>query len=242
MYPRSSWYSCVIMISCIIPAYNEEALLGDTLRALFEALKGLGEPFEVIVADDASTDRTAAIAAGHGARVITVGNRQIAATRNGGARAAKGDMLIFVDADTIVNEKVIRGAVGAMRSGAVGGGCYLEMEGPLPLYARILVPLFLTVYRGLGFTGGGFLFCTKTAFDRVGGFDETLFATEEVTMTLALRKTGRFVLLRDKVLTSGRKLRSCPAGEVVGTYLKLAFKGAKFARDRKGLGFWYTGR
>ncbi len=230
------------MISCIVPAYNEEVLLGDTLDALFAVLKNLGEPFEVIVADDASTDRTPFIAADHGARVITVENRQIAATRNAGARAAKGDMLIFVDADTIVNERVIRGAVGAMRGGAAGGGCHLEMDGPLPFCARVLTSFFLAVYRGLGFTGGGFLFCTRAAFDAVGGFDETLFATEEVTMTLALRKRGRFVLLRDTVLTSGRKLRSHSTREVAGTYLQLIFRGPRFARDRKNLDLWYRRR
>jgi glycosyltransferase involved in cell wall biosynthesis len=230
------------MISCVVPAYNEEALLEDTLKALFAALDHLEEPFEVIVVDDASTDRTATIALEHGARVLHVENRQIAATRNAGGRAAKGEMLIFVDADTIVNGRVIRGTVEAMRSGAVGGGCFLEFEGRLPVYARILVPLFLAVYRMLGFAGGGFLFCTKAAFDAVGGFDETLYATEEVTMTLALRRQGRFVLLRDKVITSGRKLRTYSAGEVIGTFFRIALKGPKFVKDRKGLDLWYRRR
>ena len=75
-------------ISFIIPAYNEERLLGQTLSAIDQAARALGEPVEVIVVDDASTDRTAAIAQEHWARVVSVKCRQIAATRNAGAREA----------------------------------------------------------------------------------------------------------------------------------------------------------
>src|SRR5262245_10787235 len=111
------------MISFIIPAYNEEFLLDQTLRAVNDAAGALGGRFEVMVADDASTDRTASIALEHGARVVPGGHRQIAATRNAGARAASGEMLLFVDADTTVNAAAVRAAIGAMRKGAVGGGC-----------------------------------------------------------------------------------------------------------------------
>ncbi len=92
------------VISFIVPAYNEERLLGSTLCAIHQAARSIGEPYEIIVADDGSTDRTAAVAAEHGARVVSVANRQIAATRNAGARQACGKLLVFVDADTIVNE------------------------------------------------------------------------------------------------------------------------------------------
>ena len=72
------------MISFIVPAYNEELLLPATLSALEAAAHALGEPSEIVVVDDASTDRTAAVAEEHGARVIQVNHRQIAATRNSG--------------------------------------------------------------------------------------------------------------------------------------------------------------
>src|SRR4029453_4170295 len=70
------------MISIIIPAYNEEALLDGTLTAIRAAAETLASPYEVIVVDDGSTDRTAAIASAHGARVVTVKLRHIAAARN----------------------------------------------------------------------------------------------------------------------------------------------------------------
>src|SRR5262249_51904043 len=76
------------MLSFIVPAYNEQLLIGRTLGALHAAAGALREPYEVIVADDASTDETAAIAHAHGAQVVSVNHRQIAATRNAGARRA----------------------------------------------------------------------------------------------------------------------------------------------------------
>src|SRR5204863_4917548 len=108
------------VISLIIPAYNEEALLAGTLRALRAAADAAGVPYEIIVVDDGSTDRTAAIARAEGARVVSVTLRNIGATRNAGARAATGQLLIFVDADTMVPRDALAGAVAAFRDGAVG--------------------------------------------------------------------------------------------------------------------------
>ena len=128
------------MISFIVPAYNEEKLLGGTLRALKSAAKVLNEAYELIVVDDASEDHTAAVARSAGARVVSVSHRQIAATRNSGAREAKGDMFIFVDADTLANQSVVKAAVKALREGAVGGGASVYFDGRLPLYAKLVLP------------------------------------------------------------------------------------------------------
>ena len=78
------------MISLIIPAYNEEALLAGTVRALRASGDAAGVPYEIIVVDDGSTDRTAEIARTEGARVVAVTLRNIGATRNAGARVATG--------------------------------------------------------------------------------------------------------------------------------------------------------
>src|SRR5689334_13119115 len=111
------------LISFVIPAWNEESLLGPTLERLSVARGHLADTSEVIVVDDCSTDRTVEIARQHGAKVVSVDHRQISATRNAGAREARGDLLIFIDADTLVTPQVVCAAVAAVRSGAVGGGC-----------------------------------------------------------------------------------------------------------------------
>src|SRR3954466_6504212 len=88
-------YFCRNMISFIVPAHNEEACLGRTLEAIRESADGLALAHEIIVVNDASSDRTAEIASEHKARVVDVKHRQIAATRNSGARTAVGDRLFF---------------------------------------------------------------------------------------------------------------------------------------------------
>ena len=231
-----------IDISFIVPAFNEERTLGRTLQAISEAIAGLHESVEVIVVDDASTDATAVAAVAGGARVLQVNCRHIAATRNAGARAAQGAWLIFVDADTLVTAAVVRAALAALRAGAVGGGCDIRFEGRVPRYARILIAAVLPLYRALRLAAGCFVFCTHAAFDRVGGFDETLFAAEEVLLSRALRRQGRFVILAEHVLTSGRKLRTHSGREVLGSLLRLAWGGRKSMRRRKGLEIWYGAR
>jgi glycosyltransferase involved in cell wall biosynthesis len=230
------------VISFIIPAFNEELLLGRTLNALNSAARALKESFEIVVVDDASTDRTAAIAREFGARVIAVQRRQIAATRNDGARAAHGELFIFVDADTVVTEGAVRAAVEAMRKGAVGGGCAIRFDGRLPLYGRILAAVAIPLYRVVGLAAGCFLFCTREAFHAIGGFDEKLFGGEEAVMSRRLHRRGRFVVLPESVTTSGRKLRAHSAREVLGLLARLALAGPKAVRQREGLEIWYGER
>ena len=230
------------MISFIVPAHDEERLLGATLRAIDAAARAVGEPHEVIVADDASTDRTAEVAAAHGARVVPVAHRQIAATRNAGARAASGDLLVFVDADTLVTDAAVRGAVAAMRGGAVGGGAAVRFDGRVPRWARLLLPLLVWSFRAARLAAGCFLFCTRAAFAAAGGFDERLFASEEIELSEALKRQGEFVVLRDAVITSGRKLRAYSGLEILHVLGGLVLRGPRSVRTRRGLDLWYGAR
>ena len=233
------------MISFIVPAYNEERCLADTLDALHIAGLALGEAYEVLVADDGSTDQTATIAEQKGAIVVSATHRQIAATRNSGARAATGDLLIFVDADTVVNVEVVRAAVQAMSSGAVGGGAGIRFDEPVPMYARLLLRVIVRVFRWLGVATGCFLFCTREAFNAVGGFDERYFGAEEIVMSRALKKLGRqgkFVILKQTVTTSARKLRTYSTGEVIKMLVQMALRGTKALKQRQGMEFWYAER
>ncbi len=232
----------VRLISFVIPAWNEEALLGRTLASLSAAAQALTIPSEIVVADDASTDNTAQIAQAHGARVVQVNHRQISATRNAGARAARGDLLIFVDADTLVTPEVLRAVVGAVQGGAVGGGCAVDFDGRLPRYAKLLLPIFTCLYRASGLAAGCFVFCTRSAFEAVGGFSEKVYASEECWLSWAMRKQGRFVILRDRVMTSSRKLRTFSGWEILRALFWLSIRGLRTKRDRGGMEIWYGPR
>src|SRR5580765_7974057 len=104
------------VISFVVPAYNEERLLGRTLASIHASARELARPYELIVVDDASTDQTAAIAEAAGARVVRGAWRQIACVRNAGARGSVGDVLIFVDADTVVSTAAVRATISAVES------------------------------------------------------------------------------------------------------------------------------
>ena len=230
------------MISFIIPAHDEEELLGLALAAITAACGQIGEPHEIIVASDASTDRTAEIAQGHGARVVMLERRQIAAARNAGAKEAIGDLLIFVDADTQVTASAVAAAVRALRRGAVGGGSGVRFDGDVPLYAKMLEYLFRILLPFFGLAAGCFLFCTRDAYGRAGGYDETLFVSEEVSFAWRLKRLGRFVILREYVVTSARKLRTRSALELLLVGLRIAAAGPQSLRRREGLEFWYGPR
>ncbi|MFO0906832.1 MAG: glycosyltransferase [Isosphaeraceae bacterium] len=230
------------MISFVIPAHDEERHVGSAVRSVIDAAREVGEPFEVIVVDDDSSDRTAAIAQECGARVIRVAHRQIAATRNAGARAARGDILFFVDADTLANARAIRAALTAIRGGAVGGGCVFRFDGSLPLWGRCLYPVAVVTARAINMVGGCFLFCTRVAFEAVGGFDERYYAAEEAAFITALKRIGQFVIPGPSVVTSGRKLRAYPARRILGVAWLWMACGPESFRHREGLDLWYGER
>lgn len=230
------------LVSFVIPAHNEERLLPQTLLCLHAAARNCGCDYEIVVADDASTDGTAAVAGAHGARVVSVSHRQIAATRNSGGRASTGEWIIFVDADTLVPARTLRATLRALGRGAAGGGAPVRFDGALPLHMRIMLPPFLVLYRLADLAAGCFVFCTRRTFERTGGFDEAYFAGEEYWMSQAIKRCGRFVLVRDAVLTSGRKLRTFSAAEILALLLRAAWHGPAAVRQREGLELWYGER
>ena len=230
------------LISFVIPAHNEQRLLGATLQAIHKSAEHCGSEYEIVVADDASSDGTAQVAADFGARVVSVSHRKISATRNSGAHASHGNLLIFVDADTSINTAVLKGAIGACNGGAVGGGALVNFEGRLPLYAKAVLPLMAAGMRSMRLAAGCFVFCTRAAFDATGGFDERLFGAEELAFSVALKKVGPFVILSEAVLTSGRKLRTYSALEVLGIMARGALSGGKMLERREQMGLWYGPR
>ena len=230
------------MISFIVPAHNEEHELPATLDAIHAAASGTGQPYEIVVVDDASTDATPEIASGAGAKVVRIHRRQIAAARNAGEHAAQGQYLLFVDADTRISRAHVSKAIAALEAGYAGGSARVAMDGFVPIWGRMLLRGFSLLYFGLNLGAGAFLFTTRRNFDAIGGFDEQYFAGEEVYFTLALKKLGRFKVLREPIVTSGRKLRMYPAKEFLWNFLGVILGGPRGVRSRTKLHLWYDGK
>jgi len=230
------------LISFVIPAHNEEMLLPRTVASIKNAMEGIGVAFEILVVDDASTDHTAEVALSQGAQVVNVNLRQISAVRNAGARVSKGELLVFVDADTKVTHNVMKAMLQAISSGAIAGGCAVEFDGKIPMWAKLAETVVRYGYRIVRMAAGCFLFSTREAFFSIGGFDEGVFAGEEAFISFRLKKQGRFVVLRESVITSGRKLRTYSGFEIASILGKLAMLGRKGVADRKHLDLWYGTR
>src|SRR4029453_15948712 len=163
--------------------------LSSTIMAIRHgAATGTAQPYEIIGVEDGSADATAEIAATAGAHVISINRRQIAAARNAGARAANGQYLFFVDADTRIGQAHVVEGIAALGAGYAGGSARAMMTGFVPLWGRIFLRAFCTLYFGLNLGGGAFLFTTRRNFDAIGGFDEQYFVGEEVYFSLALKK------------------------------------------------------
>jgi hypothetical protein len=115
-------------------------------------------------------------------------------------------------------------------------------DGFIPLWSRILLRIFCTLYFRLNLGAGAFLFTTRGNFHAIGGFDEQYFIGEEVWFSLALKKLGCFKVLLEPILTSGRKLRIYSAREVLGNSFAALLGCFGATCSRANLHLWYDGK
>ena len=198
-----------VKFSVIVPAFNEEAFLPRLLESIEVAksqYSGGCAAIEVIVADNCSTDRTAEVAAMGGARVVRVEKRRIAAARNGGARAARGEIVCFIDADSALHPETFNAIEAAMATGKlVGGstGVKLERRSAGLVAAYCMLMPFAVLAR----IDTGVVFCRREDFEAVGGYDESRLYAEDVLFPLVLRRLGR---------KRGQQLKRLPQVKALG--------------------------
>lgn len=238
-------------LSVVVPAYNEERLLAGSLAAIHEASGAFGDAgwdVELIVCDNNSADRTAEIARAAGATVVFEPVNQIARARNAGAARAAGDWLVFIDADSYPDRALFAEMLQAMAGGrCIGGGATVVLETEDRLF-RLLVGAWNALSRASRWAAGAFLFCEARAFRELGGFDESLYASEEIDLSrrlkrLARRRGLRFVILhRHPLRSSGRKARLYTKREHFALALKTLLAGGRTLRSRDGCHVWYDGR
>ena len=212
-------------LSFVIPARNEEALIGEVLEAILASVaraahisrKNLWLPdtgFEVIVVDDGSEDATAAIARAFaheaGVQLVPCFGRTCAAARNAGAVTSTGRVLCFVDADTIIPPNA---AERVLQLHEHEGLC-------LVLYRLASREPGLRAWLWWQFWGWArclplarsksmpaFMSCQRSHYDRYGPFDESCTIAEEWPLTGAAYRYGRFLYDRSvTAYTSSRRM------------------------------------
>ena len=231
-------------ISIVVPAYNEENYLPATLGKIRAGLANVKCDSETIVVDNESSDKTRLIAENFGAKVFTEIERNIAKVRNTGAKNASGDVLIFVDADTLVSETLFGKITDEMRDKKCFGGAVAVDYGE---FKRKWMKFYL---RGWQFWGtlfnmkqGAAQFCRKSVFEEIKGYDETIFMGEDVMFywrlsKFARRKNGRlFFIENPKVTTSARRFDGMSVWKTLllthPLFILLTSKRRRFWRD------WY---
>ncbi len=187
------------MISVIVPTLNEEAVLAETLRCARQP--GV---HEIIVADGGSTDTTCAIAAGS-ADIVRSAPRGRAAQMNAGAAHARGEILLFLHADTLVPDGFARAVIAACREpGVIGGRFDVNLEPASPLI-RLTGALMNRRSRLTGIsTGDQAMFIRRDVFERLGGY-ANLPLMEDVELSHRMKRAGRIACLRQRVTTSARR-------------------------------------
>ena len=240
-----------MQISVIVPAFNEEKLLGASLAEIHRAAAAftrLGWEFELLVYDNNSTDRTADIARAAGAKVVFEPVNQIARARNAGAAAATGDWLIFVDADSHPGAELFADVAEQIRSGkCLAGGSTVRFDDKR-FFLRVVTGLWNWTSRLKRWMAGAFIFVEAAAFRQVGGFSNELFATEELDLSKRLkqlaRETGKglVILHRHPIKTSARKLKLYTLREMLAVSARAIFTPRRTLTSREATFYWYDGR
>ena len=238
-------------ISIVIPAFNEEKLIAETLRRVSlasTAFHQAGWSTELIVCDNNSTDHTAELARAAGALVVFEPVNQISRARNTGASVATGDWLLFIDADSHPEPELFADVTSALSAGTCyAGGCTIRLDGT-SFALRWGTRLWNFISRVTRSPAGSFFLCETTLFREVGSFNQELFASEELDLAKRLkqsaRKSGRkmIILHRHPLTTSARKMQLYSGWEYFRFLLRTALGFGRTLRSAKECHIWYDGR
>ena len=238
-------------LSIIIPAFNEARLIERTLHSVTASLEANRKPdftSEVIVVDNNSTDNTAELARRVGATVVFESINQIGRARNAGAAHATGEWLLFLDADSLLSPELLADIVQVIESGKYAGcGSTLRMDG-LPWWADLTLRLWTGTSVIFCWAAGALIVCQRDAFREIGGFDQDLYALDEIRLSKQLKQWGRrhglqFTILTEHPLeTSSRKVSLYSGREIAAQIFRIFLLPKRTLQDKKHLSVWYDGR
>jgi glycosyltransferase involved in cell wall biosynthesis len=240
-----------LLISIIVPAFNEAAILAESLAIIRQAagaFDAAGFTWELIVCDNNSSDETAAIARAAGARVVFEPINQIGRARNAGAAAAAGEWLLFVDADSHPSHELLADVAREIAGGrCLAGGSTVTIARPSRA-ARFMIAGWNLTSRLTRWAAGSFIFCETAAFREIGGFNLQLFAAEEIDLFRRLKRLARArrrsicILTDHPMQTSDRKERLYSPGEFLAFQLKTILTAGRTLRSADECAMWYDGR
>ncbi len=213
------------MISIVIPTLNEGEYLEETLRSIKSQTS---QDFEIIVSDSKSDDNTQKIAKKYGAKIVVSERRGPAFGRNRGAEAAKGDILLFLDADTVLSKGALAGIEKIMneRKDVAAGTCtfYPLRGGPFDwlLFALANAAARIMIRFGIPQDPGNCGFYRKEVYEKMGGIREDLKLNETHDLAMRTKPHGNFVYIKVPAFTSLRRYKKAGYMETIMIYIKAA--------------------
>jgi hypothetical protein len=203
--------------SVLIPAHNEEAFIGNCLQSIKYAADKVPEEVEIIVALNRCTDRTADIAASQHAVIVNEDSKNLAKIRNAAARAATGDIIVTIDADSRMSSNMFVEIARNLSAGKyIGGGVMIRPE-------RLSVGIFMSLLTVLPFllihrVSAGLFWCNRSDFEAVGGFNEALVSAEDLDFAKRLKAYGKKEGQRFKTITRAHIITSCRKFDTFGDW------------------------
>jgi glycosyltransferase involved in cell wall biosynthesis len=203
--------------SIVVPAHNEERFLGACLESIRIASRPFPGDVQVIVVLNRCSDRTEEIAHSYGARTVREDARNLAAIRNAGARAAGGNVLVTIDADSVMTPNTLTAIERALATGTtVGGGTVIQPDRvSAGIRATVLLLNLWTLLCGFS---GGLFWCARQDFEALGGFDERLVSGEDIDFARRLKRYGERVGRPFSTLRGAHIVTSCRKFDAFGDW------------------------
>ena len=250
LYPFTSWgriYSSVfkMKLSVVTPAHNEERHIAACVSSVFESAKHAAIDFEHIVVLNRCNDRTEEIAVSLGCRIVREDARNLSKIRNAGVSAATGEIIVTIDADSVMSRNML---VEVMRTLStrryIGGGVRIVPERwSLGIACSLMVVLPFVLWHRVS---AGMFWCFKSDFDSIGGFNEKLVCVEDVDFGTRLKHLGRERGLRYGTIRRAHITTSCRKFDQFGDWYFVRHPGVVwniFRRSQKTSdAFYYDAR
>ena len=208
-----------IKFSIIIPAYNEEKLIGRCLDSIIAASTSYKDQVEIIVVLNRCTDRTEEIARTYKCIVVKEDRKNMSIIRNAGVKVARGEVIATIDADSQMTENMLTEIEENLLSGVyIGGGVKWKFERlslGIFLQGLILIPTIIK-YRGVT---AGILWCYKKDFEAINGFNENLRMLEDVDFGLRLKEWGEKCGKKYGTISKAQMIVSMRKADMFGDWL-----------------------
>ncbi|HEX2227951.1 MAG TPA: TIGR04283 family arsenosugar biosynthesis glycosyltransferase [Candidatus Binatia bacterium] len=188
-----------ISISVIIPTLNEELTIAAALQSVLRL-----EPDEIFIVDGGSLDRTREVADSMGVRVLS-SERGRARQMNAGAQLARGEVLLFLHADTRLPDSALADIRAAMQNHHIAGGRFdLELDSAGGMFKLIGFMISLRSRLSKIATGDQAIFVRREVFATLGGYPD-IPLMEDVALSRAIKRAGEVACLKSRVITSARR-------------------------------------